>query len=152
MRPSMNIEIRTTVNTQPPHNPAGIIRRSTSTYKDIIIKSFSTHPGVFTFSVTCQVNGTDETFTTTFYDEYVHCGAVSIPQCKTVNALKFLKLDDYMCFIRYLSEVIFRDSLNIHVGMTVVRASADETPKTKDFKELQMTIKQGEGSFMLRLN
>jgi len=140
----MNIEFRTTVKAQP------LIGK-----KDISIKTFSTHPDVFTFSVTCDIDGNQETFSTTFYNEYIHCSSINMTKIKTNNALKLLNLEDYTSFIKYLSVIIFKNSQDIHVEWNFTKPVSveGETPQVLyESKELQMTIKHNEGSYMLRLN
>lgn len=146
MQPANNIEFRATVKAQPPMNT-----------KDIIIKSFSTFPGEYVFSVTCDVDGIPETFSTTFYDEYMHCGSVKIDKSNTSNALKFVsnKSDPkYIDFIQFLAKLIFHNSNGIHVEYKVNKplSAEGETPTSNYTKELQMTIHVTNGSFMLRLN
>jgi hypothetical protein len=85
--------------------------------------------------VTCDVDGTEETFTTTFYDEYVHCN-IKLNKYKTSNVLKILELSNYTAFIKYLSGVIFTNSNDIHVETRVVKSSSSDE-KLKNRKILK---------------
>lgn len=142
------IEIRTTAKTQP--QP-----QTLETKKDIIIRSVSTHQNMYEFSVTCDIEGNQETFSAVFYDEYVHCYPQKLTRCEgTHNAMKFLGFTNFSQFIKLLAGVIFCNPDGIHIEYIVAKktSTSDVTPQEViTNKELRFTISYLEGSFTLRL-